>query len=201
MTCCWSPLCVNKIQAFKQLVYNYSLGIAWFNMNQIFKKKHYRGKSLITYDYYWLRNTVQLLHLSKRMHYGIFTKHKLWQPKQQNKSLIISFLSCVKLPTEFPVPGHTWHSHLSDAFLGRDNSLVILTAVLTVAGFTDHARVAVLLGFTGLWGLAVTARVMLASVYGYRSPALVVGIILGDGTRFYTAPLSLPRTLLFYNWF
>lgn len=65
MTCCWSPLCVNKIQAFKQLVYNYSLGIAWFNMNQIFKKKHYRGKSLITYDYYWLRNTVQFLHLIK----------------------------------------------------------------------------------------------------------------------------------------
>lgn len=202
MTCCWSPLCVNKIQAFKQLVYNYSLGIAWFNMNQIFKKKHYRGKSLITYDYYWLRNTVQLLHLIKTKCIMAFLQNiNFGNQNNKIKASLSLFLSCVKLPTEFPVPGHTWHSHLSDAFLGRDNGLVILTAVLTVAGFTDHARVAVLLGFTGLWGLAVTARVMLASVYGYRSPALVVGIILGDGTRFYTAPLSLPRTLLFYNWF
>lgn len=160
-------------------------GLIWIKF--FFKSITEVNLRLRTCDYFWLRNreqTVTSLNQNK-MHYGIFTIHKLWQPKQQNKSLVISSLfKSVKLPTEFPVPGHAWHSHLSDAFLGRDDGLVILTAVLTVASFADHARVAILLGFTGLGGLVVTARVMLAFLYGYRSLALVVGIVLGVRTRF-----------------
>lgn len=67
-------------------------------MNQIFIKKKSITEvnlRLHTYDYYWLRNIVQTVTLlnQNKMHYGIFTIHKLWQPKQQNKSLVISFYS------------------------------------------------------------------------------------------------------------